>query len=144
MNRARSSSDANGGEMDKYKNSSQERYEIVAKIGAGGYGSVFKAWDIEMKSYVAIKLINLEDNGVEFEDEINQEIAMMANLFCDQLVRYYASYVINSDLWIVMEYLEGGSLLEVMKFASHPFSENTIAYVMRELLKVSRKICVYI
>lgn len=118
------------------KVTTQERYEIVAKIGSGGYGSVFKAWDMETKTYVAIKLIDLEENGVDIEDEINQEIAMMANVFCDQLVKYYASYVMDSNLWIVMEYLEGGSLLEVMKFAGHPLPETTISYVMREVLKV--------
>jgi serine/threonine-protein kinase 24/25/MST4 len=113
-----------------------ERYEIVAKIGAGGYGSVFKAWDSQLRQYVAIKLINLEDNGFDLEEEVNQEISMMANVFCDQLVKYYTSFIVDSNLWIVMEYLEGGSLSEVMKFGGHPLSENSISFVMRELLKV--------
>jgi serine/threonine protein kinase len=37
-----------------------------------------------------------------------QEIAVLSHCHCPQLTNYYASYVVDSSLWIVMEYLEVG------------------------------------
>ena len=34
---------------------------------------------------------------------------------CTQLIKYHASYVVDAHLWIVMEYLEGGSVAEALK-----------------------------
>jgi serine/threonine-protein kinase 24/25/MST4 len=39
----------------------------------------------------------------------------------------------GSKLWIIMEYLGGGSALDLMK--AGPFSENDIAIILREILK---------
>lgn len=45
------------------------------------------------------------------------------------------SQTFASKIWIVMEYLEGGSLAELIK-DSGPLDEPTIAYVLKELLSV--------
>jgi serine/threonine-protein kinase 24/25/MST4 len=57
----------------------------------------------------------------------------MSNCQCTQLTQYYTSFLSGSQLWIVMEYLEGGSLSDLLAH-SGPLDEPTIAYVMRELL----------
>ena len=70
--------------------------------------------------------------GDELE-EVNQEIAVMSNVHCPQLIKYHASHVVDAHLWIVMEYLEAGSLAEVIK-ETGPLTEDSIAYVVRQLL----------
>ena len=70
--------------------------------------------------------------GDELE-EVNQEIAVMSNVHCPQLIKYHASHVVDAHLWIVMEYLEAGSLAEIIK-ETGPLTEDSIAYVMRQLL----------
>ena len=50
---------------------------------------------------MAIKIINLEDAGEEVED-VHQEISVMSQMNCPQLTRYYASYVVETDLWFVL------------------------------------------
>merc|ERR1712100_446053 len=56
-------------------------------------------------------------------------------LFCDHpnIVRYYKSFIRGEDIWLVMEFMEGGTLTEAAK--AHKFKEKEIAYVARESLK---------
>jgi len=109
-----------------------ERYELTEKIGQGGFGYVYKAVDNMTGATVACKLINLDDASDELED-VQQEISVMSNCNCSQLTKYFTSFLSGSQLWIVMEYLEGGSLSDLL-VDSGPLDEPTIAYVMRELL----------
>lgn len=112
-----------------------ERYCLREKIGQGGYGYVYKAIDTITGEIVAAKLINLDEAGDELEC-VQQEIAVMSTSTCQQLTKYYASYLSGSQLWIVMEYLQAGSLLDLMNEIPSPLDEQTIAYVMKELLIV--------
>jgi serine/threonine-protein kinase 24/25/MST4 len=53
---------------------------------------------------------------------------------CDQLTRYFGSRAYGSKLWIVMEFIDGGSLHDKIK-KSGPFTEAQIAVVVGEILK---------
>jgi len=110
----------------------RERFELQTRIGKGAYGYVCKAIDKVDGQSVAIKVINLEDAGDEVDD-VHQEIAVMSNMNCPQLTKYFSSYVLGENLWIIMEYLEAGSLLDIIK-ESGPLLEPHVAYIMRELL----------
>lgn len=80
-----------GGVIDLRKDP-RYRYQLIQKIGEGGYGSVYKAFDNHTSGTVAIKLIDLEGMGDELE-EVNQEIAVMSNVHCPQLIKYHARYI---------------------------------------------------
>lgn len=110
----------------------KKRFDLHYKIGQGGYGYVCKAWDHVTHAWVAIKIINLEDAGDEIED-VHQEISVMSNMHCNQLTKFFDSYVVDNSLWIIMEYLEAGSLLDMIK-ENGPLEEVHIAFIMRELL----------
>mmetsp|Transcript_7701 Transcript_7701/g.11428 ORF Transcript_7701/g.11428 Transcript_7701/m.11428 type:complete len:557 (-) Transcript_7701:225-1895(-) len=109
-----------------------ERYSLREKIGQGGFGYVYKAVDTVTGEIVAAKLINLDEAGDELED-VQQEISVMSTSSCPQLTKYYASYLCGSQLWIVMEYLEAGSLSDIL-CETGTLDEETIAYVMKELV----------
>lgn len=111
----------------------RDRYDIQVKIGQGAYGVVYRAWDIYIERKVAIKIINLDDIGEDIDD-INQEIAIMSEISCKNLIKYYASYVVGSFIWIVMEFLEAGSASEIVKELG-PFDEDSAAFILKELLK---------
>lgn len=110
----------------------RKRFQLQEKIGQGGYGYVCKAWDNVDNRVVAVKIINLEEAG-EDVDAVNAEITVMSNVNCAQLTKYYASCVVDANLWIIMEYLEAGSLLEVIK-DSGPLDEQSCCFVLGELL----------
>ncbi len=110
----------------------RDRYELLSQIGQGGYGFVCQAYDHQDHRHVAVKIINLEDCGDEVAD-VHTEISVMANNHCDQLTQYFASFVIENELWIVMEYVDAGSLLDIIKKFG-PLPEAFLPFLMRELL----------
>lgn len=112
-------------------NDPEEIYTLHEKLGTGSFGTVYKAIKKETKQVVAIKQIDLEDSDDDIS-EIQQEIALLSQCDSQYITRYYGSFVKGFKLWIVMEYLAGGSCLDLLK--PGPFSEHHIAIVLRELL----------
>ena len=112
----------------------RRRFELLEVIGHGANGTVYRAIDRETNGEVAVKIINLEDADDEL-DEIQQEIAMLCGLQNARLVEYHASFVAGTELHIVMEYLQAGSLGDILKERDRGFSEATVAYVVRQIVE---------
>ncbi|KAG6814179.1 hypothetical protein H0H92_000855 [Tricholoma furcatifolium] len=112
-------------------NNPASQYTLLEKLGTGSFGTVYKAMHNDTKQIVAIKQIDLEDSDDDIS-EIQQEIASLAQCDSEYVTRYYGSFVVSYKLWIVMEYLAGGSCLDLLKAGT--FSEAHIAVVCRELL----------
>jgi serine/threonine-protein kinase 24/25/MST4 len=81
---------------------------------------------------VAIKVIDLEESKDDIQT-INKEITALSHgKFCPQLINYYGSQVFGTKLWIVMEYVDGGSILDRIK--RKLLTEDEIAVVVKEVL----------
>ncbi|KAL8766070.1 MAG: hypothetical protein Q9209_007036 [Squamulea sp. 1 TL-2023] len=111
-----------GDPMKKYKN--------LNKIGQGASGGVFTAYEVNTNRCVAIKQMNLEQQPKK--DLIINEILVMKDSKHKNIVNFMDSYLRQGDLWVIMEYMEGGSLTDVVTF--NMMSEGQIAAVCRETL----------
>lgn len=81
---------------------------------------------------MAIKVINLEKADDDFED-IQQEITILANMKHPNIVEYHGSFINDSgELWIIMEYLNGGSCRDILDLKIL-FPEDCVIYVLQQL-----------
>ncbi|CAI6007004.1 unnamed protein product [Closterium sp. NIES-64] len=109
-----------------------QRFQLTELIGKGSFGDVFKGIDKETGKQVAVKIIDLEEAEDDVED-IQKEIALLAECRAPNITRYYGSSVHNTKLWIVMEFMAGGSVADLLQEA--PLDEASIAYILHDLLQ---------
>ncbi|KAI9759348.1 MAG: signal transducing kinase of the PAK [Chaenotheca gracillima] len=107
-----------------------QKYKSLNKIGQGASGGVFTAYEVGTNQCVAIKQMNLEQQPKK--DLIINEILVMKDSKHRNIVNFMDSFLIRGDLWVVMEYMEGGSLTDVVTF--NMMNEGQIAAVCRETL----------
>lgn len=91
------------------------RYELIEKIGSGGMATVYKARDLVLKRYVAVKVLREEyttDN--EFIKRFNTEAESAASLTHPNIVSVYDVGKEGSLYYIVMELIKGKTLKEII------------------------------
>eukprot|EP01126_Amoeba_proteus_P063062 TRINITY_DN864_c0_g1_i10.p1 TRINITY_DN864_c0_g1~~TRINITY_DN864_c0_g1_i10.p1 ORF type:complete len:188 (-),score=42.97 TRINITY_DN864_c0_g1_i10:776-1339(-) len=74
--------------------------------------------------------------GENYEEDLITEITMMKTLSHPNIVKYIDSYIVEKKLWVVMEFMGGGSLTDILELFPHlQMSESEIAQIMLESLK---------
>ena len=93
------------------------RYEVVATLGQGAMGTVYKAVDPLIERTVAIKTINLnlsKEERAEFEERFYREAKSAGRLNHSNIVTIYDVGETDDIAYIAMEYLDGESLREML------------------------------
>ncbi|KAI8808029.1 kinase-like domain-containing protein [Cladochytrium replicatum] len=106
-------------------------YRNLTKIGQGASGGVYTAYQVSSNQLVAIKQMNLEQQPKK--ELIINEILVMKQSQHKNIVNYIDSFLFKGDLWVVMEYMEGGSLTDVV--TNSFMTEGQIAAVCKETLE---------
>ncbi|KAF0774968.1 hypothetical protein AaE_001331 [Aphanomyces astaci] len=109
-------------------------YQLGLEIGKGGFGTVFSALDLRNGKSVAIKQVSLIDMAKEELAAIESEIKLLKKLHHENIVKYYNTIKEEDYLYIVLEYMENGSLAQFMKkFGT--LSETLVAMYITQVLR---------
>ncbi|KAG1217337.1 hypothetical protein G6F35_009247 [Rhizopus arrhizus] len=113
------------------KGDPNECYKRVKRVGQGASGSVFVAVSLATNTKVAVKQMDLSTQPRK--ELIVNEILVMKESQHFNIVNYLDSFLVgNNDLWVVMEYMEGGALTDVIDNNS-TMTEQQIATVCLEV-----------
>ncbi|SCV73050.1 BQ2448_6975 [Microbotryum intermedium] len=107
-------------------------YSKIKKVGQGASGSVFVAKVLASGSKVAIKQMDLSHQPRK--ELIVNEILVMKESQHPNIVNYLDSFLVKgAELWVVMEFMEGGALTDVID--SNSLEEEQIASISNETCK---------
>lgn len=118
------------------------RYELLEKIGEGGMGIVYKARCTILDRLVAIKILKTElNNSKEFIHRFKLEANSIAKLSHSNIVNVYDAGSENDINFIVMEYINGKTLKQIIKEnIKLSFSETLdIAFQISKALECAHK-----
>ena len=95
------------------------RYRILAIVGKGGFGAVYKAVDMQRHgSLVAIKEINLRglrpQEVIEATDTFNREVGMLSGLQHPNLPRIHEHFTDTEHWYLAMDFIAGETLEEYL------------------------------
>ena len=108
------------------------RYNNFVKIGEGSTGIVYSATDSENPGLiVAIKKMNLHKQ--QRRELLFNEVVIMRDYKHKNIVEIHGSYLLNDELWVIMENLAGGTLTDIV--TKTRMNEYQIATICKSVLK---------
>lgn len=103
-----------------------ERYKIYEKLGAGGVGAVFRAYDSQLKRWVAVKRLMTASEAASDKNiasELRREADALASLRNPNIVTIFDVAADDEGLFIVMELLQGEDLADVVARGPLPYDD---------------------
>jgi|GEM_PF-621768 tRNA A-37 threonylcarbamoyl transferase component Bud32 len=114
------------------------RYRIIARLGQGGMGAVYRAWDSRLEKVVALKEMSPQP-GLDAEllaqlrQQFKSEARVLADLSHPHLVRVTDSFSWEGNEYLVMDFVEGESLAHRIE-QQGPQSESDVRRWTAQLL----------
>ena len=101
------------------------RYRIVKLLGQGGFGAVYRAWDITLKGPCAIK--ESLELSPEAQKQFDREASLLFNLRHPNLPRVYDIFSIpDQGRYLAMDYIEGEDLQQSMERTGGPLAQEQV------------------
>jgi serine/threonine protein kinase len=102
------------------------KYELREHLAHGGQGEVWKAFDTQLRRYVAIKQLHTAlQSAPDFTSRFEREARFIASLHHPNIVQIHDFQLVhtpNSDIttgYMVMDYIEGPTLADYIRDTSH-------------------------
>jgi hypothetical protein len=94
----------------------QGRYTVGPELGKGAMGVVCQAWDNVLDRKIAIKqLANVFSGDEAYATRFRREAKTLARLIHSNIVQVYDLIVERGNLWMALEYVDGGNLASYLK-----------------------------
>jgi len=92
------------------------RYVVLDKVGAGGMGVVYSAYDPELDRKLAIKLLSGSDDASSLRARrLLREAQAMAKLNHPNVITVHDVGTVHGQVFVAMEFVDGGTLREWLK-----------------------------
>ena len=108
------------------------KYEVIEKIGAGGFGSVYKARNTESDAIVALKVLKSEEAADTVVERFFREAKTASLLESPHIVEIYDSGSYDDGHFLAMELLEGITLRDLLA-KKKP--------TLEEVIKIAVQVC---
>ena len=106
--------------------------QLGEELGRGSSGKVYRALNRETGDFRAIKEIPTRNMPPGHLEAVQSEIDLLHNLQHDQIVRYFETIRTEGHLYLVLEYVENGSLATLIKnFGAFP--EHLVCVYVRQV-----------
>ncbi len=105
------------------------RYLLIAELGRGGVGVVYRAYDPKLQREVAIKCVRPDAIHAGRQDRLVLEAQAMAKLNCANVVSVYDVEQDGDTVIIAMEHVDGTSLGRWLATGPHPWRDVVAKFV---------------
>lgn len=103
------------------------RYQIVRYISKGGMSQIYQAWDVRAQQHVAIKLARHDsDHALTFVERLRYEAQVLAKISHPNIVRLLDYQESNQWAFLVLQWIPGRSLKELLQERHQPFQATEI------------------
>ena len=99
------------------------RYVVLSRIGTGGMGVVYAAYDPDLDRKVAVKLLLRRCPGDAGRIRLMREAQAMARLAHPNVVTVYDTGTLGERVWLAMEFIRGQTLSHWLKLRPRPWRE---------------------
>jgi tetratricopeptide (TPR) repeat protein/predicted Ser/Thr protein kinase len=103
------------------------RYILLERLGTGGMGVVYAAFDPRLDRKVALKL--LTDDDVVARTNLEREARLAARLQHPNVIAVYDVGAVDERIYLAMEYVDGVTLADWMSSAARPTGEILAVFV---------------
>ena len=93
------------------------RYKILQKIGSGGSGHVFKAFDIDLDELIVLKVLKNQNSNSQEITMFKQEIRLARRILDPNIVRIHDFGQIAEHVFISMEYVNGYTIEDILAYS---------------------------
>lgn len=110
-------------------------YAFVKAIGEGHFGTVVLAKDRRTREKFAVKFIKKESKEQRSKTLIQRELDILRLVNHKNIVRLYDLFDTEEKLYIVLEYMPGGALYQVLSSKNIHFSEECASVIIKDILE---------
>ena len=110
------------------------QYKYISTLAKGSFGTVIKSLDLKTNKQVAVKIISKLNDAQEAINQLKKEVSVLKKTNHNNIVKLYDFYETSSEIYIIMEYIKGGTLKTYMKKNKENLNENTTKKIIFYLL----------
>ncbi|KAF5301527.1 hypothetical protein FQR65_LT08831 [Abscondita terminalis] len=111
----------------------EEYWDLLGELGDGAYGKVYKAQHKHNGQLAAAKMCRLD--GDEDLSDFMIEIDILSECKHPNVVELIEAFQKDQQLWMLIEYCDGGAVDSIMTELEKPLNELQIAYVCQNMCK---------